>query len=97
MNPWPPFDVLTPLGLAVCNGLEVDGQNVEWLCWIKATGEPWFWRNPQIRMSWDITSGLPLASPFTEYPNVKLQKMINYYIKNNWLPSDWMNKFPIKE
>ncbi len=94
MIPWPAFDVLTPLGIAECNGVDVDGQSVEWLCWIKATGEPFFWRNQCIRRNFDLTSGLPMASPFTEVPNTKLQSQIDRYIKNGWLPPDWMKRFP---
>jgi len=39
--------------------------DVEWLTWITATGEPWFWRNPHIRLRRNVTNGLLASSPFS--------------------------------
>jgi hypothetical protein len=85
MTPLPPFDVLTPLGPAVCIGILAETDNVEWVTFIKATGEPWFWQNPDIRRDLDITQGRQSLSPFGP-PGPKLQRHIDRYRANGWLP-----------
>lgn len=84
MTPLEPFDVLTPLGPAKCVGICDEGNTVEWVTFIKATGEPWFWRNPHVRMSWDATSGLGGPSPFTNLSE-KIERHIKRYKDNGWL------------
>ena len=85
MTPLEPFEVITPLGPAECRGV-VDGtENVEWVTFIKATGEPWFWRNPEIRLAPCITAGRPAVSPFPP-PSAKLAREIARYKANGWLP-----------
>lgn len=84
MTPLDPFDVITPLGPAICVGLVDDTDNVEWVTFIKSTGEPWFWRNPDIRLLGDATSGRPDVSPFDK-PSAKVARQIARYKKNGWL------------
>jgi hypothetical protein len=81
------FDVITPLGPATCIGIIDDVENVEWVTFIKATGEPWFFRNPHIRYNNDATNGRPTPSPFTEL-GPKLSRQVDRYKRNGWLPSD---------
>lgn len=55
----PPIYLETPLGSAVCmflweQGLEVD---VQWGCFIEATGEPWWFVNNQVRLSVNLSAG----------------------------------------
>jgi hypothetical protein len=78
------FDVLTPLGPAFCIGIVDDTDAVEWVTFIKSTGEPWFWKNPQIRMLFDATSGLGDPSPFVDLSE-KVKRHIERYKKNGWL------------
>lgn len=85
MTPLNPFDCITPLGPAVCRGIIDEGESVEWVTFIKATGEPWFWRNPQFRIAPDITAGRSFVSPFAE-PDTKLAQQIKRYKDNGWLP-----------
>lgn len=84
MTPLPHFDVVTPLGPAVCVGILDDTDNVEWVTFIKATGEPWFWRNPDIRRATDITQGRHSVSPFRP-PGAELLKHTERYKKAGWL------------
>lgn len=84
MTPLDRFDVLTPLGPAICIGIVDDTDAVEWVTFIKSTGEPWFWKNPQIRIQFDVTSGYSLPSPFTDISD-QLQRQIDRYKKNGWL------------
>jgi hypothetical protein len=61
----PPIYVETPLGSAVCmfiweQGLEVD---VQWCCFIEATGEPWWFPNNKIRLSTNLSAGRASTSP----------------------------------
>jgi hypothetical protein len=84
MTPLDWFDVMTPLGAATCIGVVDEIENVEWVVFIKATGEPWFFRNPHVRRNHDVTSGLGPVSPFTEISK-KLQRQIDRYRQNGWL------------
>lgn len=61
----PPIYVETPLGSAVCmflweQGLEVD---VQWCCFIEATGEPWWFPNNKVRLSINLSAGRAQTSP----------------------------------
>src|SRR4029077_4686213 len=85
MTPLPHFDVVTPLGPAICVGIITDTENVEWGTFIKSTGEPWFFRNPHIRLNNDATNGRPDVSPFTEL-GPKLMRQVARYRVSGWLP-----------
>jgi hypothetical protein len=76
--------VITPLGPAVCFGLIDDTDAVEWITFIKSTGEPWFFRNQHIRFDNTATNGRPDVSAFTEL-GPKLERQIARYKKNRWL------------
>jgi hypothetical protein len=87
MIPLQPFDVITPLGHATCVGMiEIGEDDVEWLTWITATGECWFWRNPHIRRVAHVTGGRPGYSPFSKI-NEALHRQIIRYINGGWLPA----------
>jgi hypothetical protein len=81
----PDRNVLTPLGPAVCVGVVCDSEIVEWITFIKATGEPWFWRNQYIRLDPEVTSGRPGVSPFPPLSK-GLQAHVERYKQNGWLP-----------
>ena len=83
MTPLDRFDVLTPLGPAICFGIIEDGPAVEWVTAIKATSEIWFWRNEYVRLRGDIISGLIAASPISMPPG--LEKHVKRYKTNGWL------------
>lgn len=82
------FPVITPLGPAICIGILDDLDDVEWVTFIIATGEPWFWRNPYIRLRRNVTNGLTTTSPFANI-NIALQNQIERYKKNGWLPLNY--------
>ena len=52
-----PINVITPLGPALAMFLEGGNVGREWICFIKATGEPWAFRNPYVRLAPDISDG----------------------------------------
>jgi hypothetical protein len=61
----PPIYMETPLGSAVClflweQGLEID---VQWCCFIEATGEPWWFPNSKVRLSPNLSAGRATTSP----------------------------------
>lgn len=80
----PDREVVTPLGLGDCIGLVDDTANVEWIVVIKATGEPWFFRNPHVRFAPCVTDGRPAVSSFDNISRM-LQRQIDRYKKNGWL------------
>lgn len=84
MTPLDAFNCITPLGPAVCVGIIDGGSAVEWVTFIKSTGEPWLWRNPQFRVAPDITAGRSFVSPFKE-PDTELAKHVQRYQDNGWL------------
>lgn len=84
MTPLPEFDCITPLGPATCIGVHAETEDIVWATFIKATGEPWFWRNPEFRRVPCITSGRTGLSPFPE-PSEKLAREIERYKQNGWL------------
>jgi len=82
----PAIDVITPLGPAQAIVMDVgETGQMMWLVFIKATGEPWFFRNPYIRQGMDISEGRGFVSPFLDVPP-GLEKHIERYKKNGWLP-----------
>ncbi len=84
MTPLSPFDVLTPLGPATCIGIVDETDEIEWVTFVKATGEPWFFRNPHVRLAVTVTSGRTAVSPFTDI-SPALQRQIDRYKTNGWL------------
>jgi len=88
MTPLDPFPVITPLGPAVCTGVLAHLDDVEWVTWILATGEPWFWRNPHIRLRQNVTNGLRSTSPFRGL-NAATMAQIERYKANGWLPAGY--------
>ena len=93
MTPLPHFPVMTPLGPAVCVGILADLDDPEWVTWILATGEPWFWRNPSIRLRRNVTNGLRASAPFDKI-NATVMKQIERYKQNGWLPADYSPEHP---
>lgn len=93
MTPLEPFPVMTPLGPAVCTGILDDLDDVEWLTWVLATGEPWFWRNPHIRLRRNVTNGLLTSSGFTGLNEVALRQIERYRTKG-WLPAGYQPDDP---
>lgn len=88
MTPLEAFPVITPLGVATCIGI-LDGlDDVEWPCWIEATQEMWFFRNPMIRRRPNVTNGITSISPFARI-NAPLQRQIDRYKASGWLPPDF--------
>jgi hypothetical protein len=80
---------MTPLGRAVCFGVtNEDGDYPCWATWIKATGEPWFWENPQVRLCPTATNNLSAPSPFYKIGPAVLYH-IERYKQNGWLPQDY--------
>lgn len=77
--------VLTPLGPAMAIGLLDDTDEVEWITYIKATGEPWFFRNPHVRFINTATDGRPDVSPFTDL-GPKLERQVKRYKQKGWIP-----------
>lgn len=55
----PPLIFETPLGLSSCHFVWEGGKeaDVEWCCFLIKTGEAWWWKNNQIRMTSNISSG----------------------------------------
>lgn len=84
MTPLDHFPVITPLGAATCIGVCANQDDVEWVTFINSTGEPWFWRNPYIRMRPNVTNGFGKNSPF-EKLNEHVLKQIERYKVNGWL------------
>ena len=87
-TPLDPFYVWTPLGKALCTGVYADAEDPQWVTWMVATGEPWWWLNRDIRRAPAVTNALPPASPFRD-PNDPLRAHILRYKANGWLPPDF--------
>lgn len=58
------FFCVTPLGPALVYGLEPDLAEPEWLTFVNATGEPWWWMGKFIRRRPHVTNGFRDLSPF---------------------------------
>ncbi len=72
----PPVGLETPLGPALCmfiweHGAEMD---VQWCCFIEATGEPWWFPNNQVRLQPNLSSGRHRTSPIA--PLAGLEKHV---------------------
>jgi hypothetical protein len=84
-----PFDVLTPLGPAVCTGTTNEESDYPYWCtWIKATCEPWFWMNTHVRMRPTATNNMSIPSPFYKLGPGVLEH-VERYKQNGWLPQDY--------
>jgi hypothetical protein len=64
----PTIEVMTPLGLADAEFLIECGDeaHIQWVCWIRKTGECWTFVNPEIRKSLNMTMQRDTISPFSE-------------------------------
>ena len=64
----PPIWVLTPLGEADAELLIDRGpeHHLEWVCFIRETGENWTFRNIEIRRATNVTAGRDRVTPFDE-------------------------------
>jgi hypothetical protein len=82
------FHVFTPLGKAICTGVFFDLEDPEWLTWITATGEPWWWTGRHIRRSPNATNALPGMSSFVGLNETVWQHIKRYKICG-WLPSNF--------
>jgi len=88
MTPLEPFDVLTPLGPASCTGVISDAEDPLWCCWIESTLEVWWFDNKHVRLRRNVSNVYMSVSPFS-YVNPVLQRQIDRYIANGWLPKDY--------
>jgi len=79
------FDVITPLGKAACIGLIAEDDKPEWVCFIYATGEPWFFPNQLIRRFPYATLGSSVSDFDPKHINANLRKAIARYKENRWL------------
>lgn len=93
LTPLDHFPVLTPLGPATCVGIIDEQDDVEWVTFILATGEPWFWRNPHLRLRRNATNGLLTSSGFSGI-NEAVMKHVDRYKANGWLPADYATDKP---
>lgn len=71
----PPIPVVTPRGKALAHfiidyGIE---HHPVWGCFIDATGECWWYENPNIRAQKNITAGRENISPFYNPKDVALE------------------------
>ena len=64
----PTIEVLTPMGIADAEFMiEVgDDAHIQWVCWIRETGECWTFVNPEVRKSLNVTMQRDTLSPFSE-------------------------------
>jgi len=88
MTPLEPFAVITPLGPASCTGVISDVEDPQWCCWINSTLEVWWFDNRHMRIRRNVTNTMMSVSPFS-FINAPLQKQIERYIANGWLPKDY--------
>lgn len=61
----PPLEVETPFGAALAMFVWEQGQelDVQWCCFVQATGEPWWLPNHQIRLGKNLSTGRGGMSP----------------------------------
>lgn len=96
LTPLDPFHVWTPLGKALCVGVYASAEDPEWITFVTATGEPWWWTGRHIRRAANVTNALPDVSGFSAI-NLPLTRHIERYRSNGWLspqydpadPSTW--------
>jgi len=82
------FHVFTPLGKAICVGVFADAEDPEWVTWITATGEPWWWTGRHIRRAPNITNALPGVSGFPPLNPETWGHIVRYKTKG-YLPMDF--------
>jgi hypothetical protein len=88
LTPLEHFPVVTPLGPATCIGVLDQLDDVEWPCWVNATQEMFFFRNPEIRRRPNITNNFTTISPFMKI-GAPLKRQIDRYKAAGWLPRDY--------
>jgi hypothetical protein len=74
----PPIPVSTPKGSAWAIGIIDYGPhwNLQWVTFIKETGECWTFLNPQIRQEGNYTFGLPKPAMTEEKNDVAAKKPV---------------------
>jgi hypothetical protein len=85
LTPLPEFHVWTPLGKAICVGVFAACEDPEWMTWINATGEPFWWTGRHIRRAPNVTNALPEVSGFSSL-NSRVLEHIERYRRNGFLP-----------
>jgi len=77
----PPIPVITTKGKALAHFLIDTGieNDIQWVCFIDATGEFWTVRNPNIRAQLNITHGRYNISTFYNPESVALKKEGGYF------------------
>ena len=88
MTPVDEIPVVTPLGTAMCFGVNSHIAAPVWACWIESTQELWWFGNRHIRRRPTVTTGNIGISPFA-YINAPLRRQIERYKANGWLPADY--------
>ena len=64
----PTIELMTPLGIADAEFLIECGDeaHMQWVCWIRSTGECWTFVNPEVRKNLNMTMQRDTISPFNE-------------------------------
>lgn len=88
MTPLDEIPVITPLGTAMCFGVNAHCANPVWACWIDSTGELWWFGNPFIRRRPTPTGGQHRTSGFRNVSWL-VRRQIERYIANGWLPENY--------
>jgi len=63
--------VTTPFGKARCDFLWEHNDELWWGCWQDQTGEIWWWPNPLVRLTLDISDGRYKVTAITLPPGMK--------------------------
>lgn len=79
------YRVITPLGPAMVYGIACDLPDPEWLTYIDATGEAWWWTSAFHRRAPNITNGYRPVTAFRPV-NHKTQEHIDRYKRTGLLP-----------
>lgn len=63
--------VWTPLGRAYAYAVIDAGpvSDLQWICWMRESGECWTFRNPYIRLEENITLGVKNDASHTSHPS----------------------------
>lgn len=77
-----PFDLVTPLGPAVAKFIESTADEIFWGCFVKETGECWWWRNPHIRLAPNISEGRYKTSEI-EIPDDMRTRIVRGVVRAN--------------
>lgn len=88
LSPVDPFHAMTPLGPAIVTHCYAETEDPEWVSWIKATGECFWWTNRHVRRAANVTNALPAVSAFSDV-NAAAWKQIDRYIRAGWLPQGY--------